>query len=81
MPRFFIEVTQESDVATVKRIKHSVRAMGSHFATHADWKRNNDVCTGTMIVEAMDRWSAINVVPPSMRAQAQVFRLKSAMAA
>jgi hypothetical protein len=55
----------------------SVRTMGSHFVTHADWARKDGVCTGTMIVEADDSRGAIGVVPPSMRSHAHVYQLET----
>jgi hypothetical protein len=75
MPKFLIEVLQESDVLTQKRINDSVRTMGSHFATHSDWNRKKGICTRTMIVETDDEWGAIGVVPPNMRHHAHIFQL------
>jgi hypothetical protein len=75
MPKFLIEVPQESDVLAQKRINDSVRTLGSHFATHADWNRKKGVCTGTMIIETDDKWGTIGIVPPNMRAHAHIFQL------
>lgn len=80
MPRYLIEVPQESDEAAYKRIARSVSALGSHFATRADWSRKDGVCTGSMIVEANDRWGALAIVPPIMRPQAQLFQIEPAAA-
>ena len=80
MPRFLIKVSQESDVSTVKRITHSIRTLGSHFATHADWRRKERGCTGSMIVEAESERGALAVVPPGMRSHAEIFQLTSAAA-
>jgi len=76
MPKFLIEVSQESDALARKRIKDSVRKLGSHFATSADWIRKAGVCTGTMVVETDDKWRALGVVPPNMRPHAHIFRLE-----
>lgn len=76
MQRFLVEVTLPEAVAA-DRIAAAVRSIGSHFATHADWRRRDGVCTGSMIVEAANRWGAFGVVPPGMRAQAHIYRLES----
>jgi putative hemolysin len=71
MNTYLVEVTQPEAIA-VKRIAHSVRSIGSHFATQAVWHRRAGVCIGTMVVEAADRSGALAVVPPGMRADARV---------
>ena len=81
MPRCLIEVPQESDVLARRRVSESVRSMGSHFATHADWRRKDGGYVGSMIVETADRWSALGIVPPNMRRHALVFPLETAAAA
>jgi len=77
MTRFLIEVTLGSDGLARKWIKDSVRAMGSHFATHAIWNRKNGMCTGTMIVETNNKWGALSIIPPNMRSHAHIFQLES----
>ena len=72
MQRYLVEVTLPEAIAA-KRIADSVRSIGSHFATHAAWRRKAGVCTGTMVVEAADRWGALGIVPPGMRADTHVF--------
>lgn len=76
MPKFLIEVSQESDALARKRIKDSVHKMGSHFATRAAWIRKAGVCTGTMVVETDDKLAALGVVPPNMRSHAHIFQLE-----
>ena len=78
MTRFLIEVTQASQTLTEKRIKDAIHTIGSHFATHATWSRQDGKCSGTMIVEANDKWGALGVVPPGMRSDAHIFPLESA---
>lgn len=73
MPRYLVEVSQPEEVAA-RRIEQSIRSLGSHFATHADWRRRDGVCTGTMVIEAADSSGALGIVPPAMRAEAGVFR-------
>ena len=77
MARYLIEVSQPEQVA-VTRISQSVRAIGSHFATHADWRQQDGVSIGTLVVEADDRYRALGVVPPGMRSSAKIFKLEPA---
>jgi hypothetical protein len=79
MPRFLVEVSQPADRA-VRRIRDTVRTVGSHFATHAHWRQRDGRCMGTMVIEADDWRQAVAVVPPAMRGDAHVFQLE-AMAA
>jgi hypothetical protein len=79
MPRFLVEVSQPADRA-VRRLRGSVRALGSHFATHSDWRQRDGRCIGSMVVEVEDWHQALAVVPPAMRPDAQVYELQ-AMAA
>jgi hypothetical protein len=81
MPSFLIEVPQESDVLAQRRVRESVRSMGSHFATHADWRQKDGGYIGSMIVDTADKWSALAIVPPNMRRHALVSPLKAAAAA
>lgn len=76
MPRFLIEVSQESDGLADKRVTDSIRTMGSHFATHADWRCGAGVYTGSIIVETGDKLSALSVVPPNMRRHAHISQLE-----
>jgi hypothetical protein len=50
--------------------------MGSHFATHADWRRGKGVYSGSMIVETADERSALSIVPPGMRRYAHISQLE-----
>ena len=72
MHKYLVEVTLPEAIA-VKRIANSVRSIGSHFATHAAWRRKAGICTGMMVVEAADRSHALGIVPPAMRADTHVF--------
>ncbi len=72
MQKYLVKVALPEAIAA-KRIADSVRSIGSHFATHAAWRRKAGVCTGTMLVEAADRWGALGIVPPGMRADTHVF--------
>jgi hypothetical protein len=79
MPRYLVEVSEPKAIAA-KRISRSVSTLGSHFATHADWRHQNGVSTGTLIVDVDNEWSALGVVPPAMRSDAQIFQLESVSA-
>lgn len=81
MPKYLIEVSQVLEALAERRIKQSVRTLGSHFATHAAWSRKDGARTGTLVVEADDRWIALGIVPPSLRSHARIFQLDSAAAA
>jgi hypothetical protein len=74
MSRYLIRVWQPAEVAA-KQVNDSIRTIGSHFATHATWRQQNGMATGTLVVEADDRRWAIGVVPPNMRSSATIFRL------
>lgn len=77
MARFLIEVTHASKAQARKRIDHAIRSLGSHFVTHADWQLKDGNCSGTMIVEANDKWGALGIVPPVMRSDARIIALDS----
>ena len=77
MPRYLVEVSEPQAVAS-KRISRSVKTLGSHFATHANWRQSDGVSTGSMVVEAANRWGALSIVPPAMRADTQIFQLAAA---
>jgi len=79
MPRFLVEVSQPADRAG-RRVRDTVRTIGSHFATHADWRQRDGRCIGSMVVDVGDWRQALAVVPPAMRADAHVYELQ-AMAA
>jgi hypothetical protein len=75
MIRFLIEVSEQSPTLALKRIKDAVRTMGSHFVARANWTRTEAGCTGTLLVEADDKRSALGLVPPNMRSHARIFQL------
>jgi hypothetical protein len=79
MPLYLVEVSEAQAVA-FKKINHSVSTLGSHFATHADWRHQDGISTGTMVVDAFDRWGALGIVPPALRGNARVFPLGAAAA-
>jgi hypothetical protein len=79
MPRYLVEVSEPQAVAS-RRIARSVNTLGSHFATHADWRHRDGVSIGSMIVEAADSWGALGIVPPALRPDARILPLE-AMAA
>ena len=81
MTRFLVEVSQVSETLTEKRISDAVHTIGSHFTTHANWIRKDGRCSGTMIVEAHDKWGALGIVPPGLRPDAQIFQLDTVVAA
>lgn len=76
MPRFLIKASQPTRIAD-DRIVESVRTIGSHFATHATWRRAGEMATGTLVVEVDNHRRALAVVPPNMRSSASVHELSS----
>lgn len=71
MPKHLVEVSQPQAIA-IKSIGHSIRTLGSHFATRAHWRHHEGLSTGSIIVDADDPAAAILVVPPAMRNAARV---------
>jgi hypothetical protein len=76
MHRYLVEVSQPEAIAA-KRIVESVRSIGSHFATHAVWRPDAGRCTGSMVIDAVDRLEALRIVPPGMRGDARVISLET----
>ena len=74
MAEYLVEVSLPERGA-MAQIASAIRTIGSHFATHADWRRKGGVVTGSMIVDAPDRIDVLAVVPPAMRGAARVVRL------
>jgi hypothetical protein len=74
MAKYLIKVSQPAKVAA-RQIAESVRTIGSHFATHASWQQKDGVATGCLVVEVDDRKWALCVVPPAMRAFAEIVRI------
>lgn len=81
MARFLVEVSRQPVALAEQRIRESVSALGSHFATHADWRKRGGLCTGSLVVEADNEAMALGVVPPNMRSHAHVLELETAVAA
>ncbi len=65
MIRFLIEVSEPSETLARKRIKDAVSTMGSHFAARVNWTRTEAGCTGTLLVETVDKRGALGLVPPT----------------
>ena len=71
MTMFLIEVSLPQTEA-MSRIRDAVRAIGSHFAAQANWRRQGRALIGTMFVDVPDDRSALMIVPPAMRGGAQI---------
>jgi hypothetical protein len=76
MTRFLVEVSEQSEMLALKRIKDAVRTMGSHFVARANWTRTEAGCTGILLVEADDKRGVLGLVPPNMRSYARIFQLQ-----
>ncbi|MCB1486675.1 MAG: hypothetical protein KDJ88_04345 [Bauldia sp.] len=71
MTMFLIEVSLPRTEA-MSRIQNAVRAIGSHFASHADWRPRGGAFVGTMFVDLPDDRAALMIVPPAMREGASI---------
>ena len=71
MTMFVIEVSLPGTRAT-SRIRQAIRAVGSHFAAQANWRRQGRAVIGTMSVDVPDDRAALMIVPPAMRADARI---------
>ena len=76
--RFLIEISREYGAKSQHQMDDAIRALGSHFVTHADWRLEDGKCTGKMIAEVADRRAALLIVPPSMRAHARIVEIGAA---
>ena len=76
MAKYLIQVSQPAETAA-RSVDASVRAIGSHFATHATWLHRDGIATASLVVEADDRRWAIGVVPPNMRPDARIVQIGS----
>ena len=76
MHRYLIKVEEKSSHLALKEISDSIRGLGSHFATHAEWSLKKGGCMGSLIVEAKDQFGALGIVPPNMRDHAHITNLE-----
>ena len=53
-------------------VGQAIRAVGSHFAAQANWRRQGRAVIGTMSVDVPDDRAALMIVPPAMRADARI---------
>jgi len=76
LPRYLIEVEHEPNANGCGTIVREFLDTGSHYLSHAEWGCEDGVHKAWMIVETEDRAQAKAVVPPFMRAQAKIIRLR-----
>jgi hypothetical protein len=76
MPRFLIEVPHGGTTAACQRAIDIFLSSGSHFLTHAEWGCGDGQHKAWMIIDVGTKEEARNVVPPALRAEAQVVQLK-----
>ncbi len=77
MPRYLIEVSHENSKEACDRAVQAFLATGSHFMTHADWGCSDNEHKAWIIVEMDSKSEALNLVPPSFRANAKVIALEN----
>ena len=76
MPRYLIEVAHQPDSTGCKRVVKEFLDTGSHYLSHAEWGCADGVHKAWMIVETDTREQAKAIVPPFMRSDATVIRLR-----
>lgn len=76
MPKFLVEVPHAEDTLACARIVKIFLETGSHYLTNADWGCEDGVHKAWMIVDTADRHEAREIVPPGMRADATVVKLR-----
>ncbi len=77
MPRFLLEVTHEAaDSTGCKNVVKEFLDTGSHYLSHAEWGCEDGVHKAWMIVEVETREEAKAIVPPFMRSEARIIRLR-----
>ena len=64
MIRYLIEISRRADGRSERQIDEAIRALGSHFVTHADWRVKGGIVVGSMIAEAENSREALALVPP-----------------
>jgi len=75
MARFLVEVPHDAGAVPCARVVDVFLRTGSHFLTHADWGCKDGVHKAWFIAEAESRDEARNIVPPTLRRDAQVIGL------
>jgi hypothetical protein len=75
MARFLIEVPHNPEVQACARVVQVFLASGSHFLAQADWGCKDGFHSAWMIVEAIDKEEARNIIPPAFRSQAKIVGL------
>jgi len=75
--RFLIEVPHEASTVACAKAVEILLTSGSHFLTHADWGCRDGVHKAWIIVELESKEEARSVLPPALRAQANVVKLNA----
>ena len=75
MDRFLIEIPHDDTAAACARAAELLLRTGSHLMTHAEYGCSDGVHKAWMIVETDSREDARNLVPPDLKAIAQITRL------
>jgi hypothetical protein len=75
MPRFFIEVPHEADVAGCARVVEMFLKTGSHFLTNADWGCLDGEHKAWLIVDVDSRDDARRILPAPWRESAKIVEL------
>ena len=76
METYLIEVPHDAtEAACAKAIKIFLES-GSHFLVNADWGCEDDEHKAWMLVDVDSREQAMHIVPPGLRSNAKITRLR-----
>jgi len=76
MARFLIELRHADDYAGCVKALETLRTLGSHLVSHAEFGCEDGVHCGWLTVDVADRDEAEAIVPPALRADSRVIRLR-----
>jgi hypothetical protein len=73
--KFLIEVAHEAEKLACARAVQIFLTSGSHFLTHAEWGCADGEHKAWMIVDVDSKDEARSILPPALRARAQIVGL------
>jgi hypothetical protein len=76
MESYLIEVPHEATEAACVNAVRIFLETGSHFLVNADWGCEDGEYRAWMLVDVESREQALHIIPPRLRADAKVTRLR-----
>jgi hypothetical protein len=76
MDKFLIEVPHEATEQACARAIQIFLESGSHFLVNADWGCEDDEHKAWMLVDVDSREEAMHILPPGLRREAKIIRLR-----